>query len=92
MSLLSDQDLEQALAGSHWERDGDAIVREREFDDFAAAMRYVNQVADAAEAANHHPDILVHGWNQVRLMLTTHDQGGVTQSDVDMARTLDTVG
>jgi 4a-hydroxytetrahydrobiopterin dehydratase len=92
MSLLSDQDLEQALAGSPWERDGDAIVREREFDDFAAAMRYVNQVADAAEAANHHPDILVHGWNKVRLTLTTHDQGGVTQSDVDMARTLDTVG
>jgi 4a-hydroxytetrahydrobiopterin dehydratase len=92
MSLLSDQDLAQALADSPWERDGDAIVREREFDDFAAAMRYVNQVAEAAEAANHHPDILVHGWNKVRLTLSTHDEGGVTQSDVDMARTLDTVG
>jgi 4a-hydroxytetrahydrobiopterin dehydratase len=92
MSLLSDQDLERALAGSPWERDGDAIVREREFDDFAAAIRHVNQVAEAAEAANHHPDILVHGWNKVRLTLTTHDEGGVTQSDVDMARTLDSVG
>jgi 4a-hydroxytetrahydrobiopterin dehydratase len=91
MSLLSDQELAQALADSSWERDGDAIVREREFDDFAAAMRYVNRVADAAEAANHHPDILVHGWNKVRLTLTTHDQGGVTQSDLDMARTLDDV-
>jgi 4a-hydroxytetrahydrobiopterin dehydratase len=92
MSLLSDQDLAQALVDSSWERDGDAIVREREFADFAAAIRYVDQVAEAAEAANHHPDILVHGWNKVRLTLTTHDEGGVTQSDVDMARTLDTVG
>jgi 4a-hydroxytetrahydrobiopterin dehydratase len=91
MSLLSDQELAQALADSSWERDGDAIVREREFDDFAAAIRYVNRVADAAEAANHHPDILVHGWNKVRLTLTTHDQGGITQSDLDMARTLDQV-
>jgi 4a-hydroxytetrahydrobiopterin dehydratase len=91
MSLLSDAELAQALAASAWERDGDAIVREREFDDFAAAIRYVNRVADAAEAANHHPDILVHGWNKVRLTLTTHDQGGVTQSDLDMARTLDDV-
>jgi|1186.fasta_scaffold33356_2 4a-hydroxytetrahydrobiopterin dehydratase len=92
MSLLSDDELAQALAGSPWQRDGDAIVREREFDDFAAAIRFVNQVAEAAEAANHHPDILVHGWNKVRLVLTTHDQGGVTQSDVDMAKTLDDVG
>jgi 4a-hydroxytetrahydrobiopterin dehydratase len=92
MSLLSDQELAQALVDSPWERQGDAIVREREFDDFAAAIRFVDRVAEAAEAANHHPDILVHGWNKVRLTLTTHDQGGVTQSDVDMARTLDDVG
>ena len=92
MSLLSDQDLAQALVDSPWERDGDAIVRDREFDDFAAAIRYVDQVAEAAEAANHHPDILVHGWNKVRLTLSTHDEGGVTQADVDMARTLDGLG
>jgi 4a-hydroxytetrahydrobiopterin dehydratase len=92
MSLLSDDALAQALVESPWERDGEAIVREQEFDDFAAAIRYVNQVAEAAEAANHHPDILVHGWNKVRLELSTHSEGGITQSDVDMARTLDGVG
>ena len=91
MSLLSDQELAQALADSPWERDGDAIVREREFEDFVAAIRYVDQVAEAAEAANHHPDILVHGWNKVRLMLSTHSVGGLTQADLDMARTLDGV-
>ena len=45
----------------------------------------------AAEEANHHPDILVHGWNKVRLILSTHSVGGLTQSDLDMARRLDDV-
>jgi 4a-hydroxytetrahydrobiopterin dehydratase len=91
MSLLGDEEIAQALVESAWERDGDAIVREREFEDFAAAIRFVDAVADAAEAAGHHPDILVHGWNKVRLMLSTHSEGGITRADLDMARTLDGV-
>ena len=89
MSLLSDDELAAALVESPWERDGDAIVREREFDDFAAAIRYVNQVAEAAEAANHHPDILVHDYKHVRLTLSTHSAGGVTENDLALARTID---
>jgi 4a-hydroxytetrahydrobiopterin dehydratase len=46
-------------------------------------------VAAAAAAANHHPDILVHGWNKVRLTLTTHSAGGLTEKDAAMARTID---
>jgi 4a-hydroxytetrahydrobiopterin dehydratase len=91
MSLLSDEELSAALAGSPWERDGAAIVRDLQLDDFAAAIALVNRVAEAAEAANHHPDILVHGWNKVRLELSTHSQGGITQADVEMARALDGV-
>jgi 4a-hydroxytetrahydrobiopterin dehydratase len=91
MSLLSDDEIAGGLAGSPWERDGDAIAREIELADFAAAIALVNRVAEAAEAANHHPDILVHGWNKVRLQLSTHSEGGITQSDLDMARTLDGV-
>ena len=56
-------------------RDGDTIVRDLKFDDFAAAMAYVNRVAELAEEVNHHPDILVHGWNRVRLTLSTHSGG-----------------
>jgi 4a-hydroxytetrahydrobiopterin dehydratase len=52
-------------------------------------MAYVNRVADLAEEVNHHPDILVHGWNQVRLTLTTHSAGGLTENDHDMARRID---
>jgi 4a-hydroxytetrahydrobiopterin dehydratase len=89
MSLLSDAEVRDALAGSAWAREGDAIVREWRFEDFAAAVRFVDRVAEAAEAAGHHPDILLHGWNRVRLTLSTHSEGGITANDVGLARTLD---
>ena len=91
MDRLSDDAVEQGIAGTEWRRDGDAIVRDLEFKDFAQAMDHVIRVAQAAEDANHHPDILVHGWNKVRLILSTHSVGGLTQADLDMARTLDKV-
>jgi 4a-hydroxytetrahydrobiopterin dehydratase len=93
MPLLSDEEIARMLVQTPWERDGDTIVRELGFDDFAAAMAFANRVAALAEAANHHPDILVHGWNRVRLVLSTHSQGGITRSDMDLAREIDaTVG
>jgi 4a-hydroxytetrahydrobiopterin dehydratase len=52
-------------------------------------MAFVNAVADAAEAANHHPDILVHDYNRVRLSVTNHSAGGLTQADIDLAATID---
>jgi len=72
-----------------WERDGETLVRDLKFDDFAQAMAYVNRVADLAEEVNHHPDILVHGWNRVRLTLTTHSAGTLTDNDYNMARKID---
>ena len=87
--LLSDSDIAQRLEGSQWAREDDEIVREWKFDDFAAAMAFVNQVAEVAEEANHHPDILLHGWNKVRLSLTNHSAGGLTEADFEMATRLD---
>lgn len=88
--LLSDSEIDQRLNGAAgWERDGDEIVREWELEDFGAAMAFVNKVADAAEAAGHHPDILVHGWNKVRLAVTNHSAGGLTVADFDLAETID---
>jgi 4a-hydroxytetrahydrobiopterin dehydratase len=74
---------------SEWRQEGEALVRDLKFKDFAEAMSYVNSVADLAEEVNHHPDILVHGWNNVRLTLTTHSAGGLTENDYDMARRID---
>jgi 4a-hydroxytetrahydrobiopterin dehydratase len=89
---LSNEEIGAELGSVAWQRDGDAIVLERKFKDFAEAMAYVNRVADAAEAADHHPDILVHGWNGVRLTLYTHTVEGLTAADFAMARTIDELG
>ena len=72
-----------------WQREGDALVRELEFPDFRAAIAFVDRVAAAAEAADHHPDILVHRYRRVRLTLTTHSAGRVTERDEQLARTID---
>jgi 4a-hydroxytetrahydrobiopterin dehydratase len=74
-----------------WRQEDESLIRDFEFDDFAAAMAFVNQVAAAAEEANHHPDILVHGWNKVRLTLTTHSEGKLTDSDRAMAERIDAI-
>ena len=87
--LLTDDDVKARLQGSDWSREGDEIVREWQFDDFVAAIAFVNRVADAAEAANHHPDILIHGWNKVRLSVTNHSAGGLTAADFELAKTVD---
>jgi 4a-hydroxytetrahydrobiopterin dehydratase len=87
--LLSDEDVTSRLEGSEWQREGDEIVREWKFKDFGEAMAFVNRVAVKAEEANHHPDILLHGWNKVRLSLTNHSAGGLTEADFDMAQKLD---
>jgi 4a-hydroxytetrahydrobiopterin dehydratase len=87
--LLRDEQIETKLEGSQWTREGQEIVRDWKFADFKQAIEFVNRVADAAEAANHHPDILVHGWNKVRLSLTNHSAGGLTEADFEMASKID---
>jgi 4a-hydroxytetrahydrobiopterin dehydratase len=92
MAPLEHAEIEQRLS----EREGwalgeqrDSIEREWKFADFAAAIEFVNRVAELAERANHHPDILLHGWNKVRLMLSTHSQGGLTDADFQLAGQVD---
>jgi 4a-hydroxytetrahydrobiopterin dehydratase len=89
MALLSDAQIEQHLQGSEWRREEQTIVRDLEFGDFARAIAFVDRVAEVAEAANHHPDILVHGWNKVRLTLSTHSEGGLTLADFALAARVD---
>ena len=73
-----------------WEEQGEeGLVRDFELEDFAAAIAFVNRVAEAAENANHHPDILVHDYKRVRLSLMTHSAGRVTDADHHLARRID---
>jgi 4a-hydroxytetrahydrobiopterin dehydratase len=90
--LLSEDEIASRLEGSDWRREGDEIVREWKLADFAEAIAFVNRVAEAAEEANHHPDILVYGWNKVRLSLTNHAAGGLTDADFQMAERIDMLG
>jgi 4a-hydroxytetrahydrobiopterin dehydratase len=84
-TVLSDIEVQQALQQlPGWKRSTKAIERIFKFGNFVQAMEFVNHIAEAAEAVNHHPDILV-SYNQVTLTLTSHDSGGVTQRDIKMA-------
>ncbi len=89
MALFSEDTIREQLPSiPDWQRDGKAIVREFAFKGFPEAIEFVNRIAEAAEAAWHHPDIDIR-WNKVRLLLTTHDQGGLTAKDFDLARAFD---
>lgn len=86
---LADTDVESALAGlPGWERSGDEIVKVFERPSFADAIAFVVRVGFLAEAADHHPDLDVR-WRRVRVALTTHDAGGLTALDVDLARRIE---
>ena len=92
MAVLTDSEIQQALSSLHgWQRNGKAIQRVFRFPDFKKAMEFVNKIADAAEQANHHPDIDIR-YNTVTTALVSHDSGGVTQRDVRMAGVIDKIG
>jgi len=89
MPPLTDQEISERLGASRWQRDSESIVRDFTFGDFGAAVGFVNRVAALAEQANHHPDILLHGYNKVRLELSTHSAGGLTDADFRLAGRID---
>ena len=68
-----------------WSREGDSIVRAFEFADFVDAVGFMAKVGVLAERANHHPE-LSNVYNRVRIVLSTHDAGGITELDVSLAR------
>jgi 4a-hydroxytetrahydrobiopterin dehydratase len=81
--------LAQLLASGAWRREGSAITRTFTFKGFRAAMSFANRVAEAATAADHHPDIHVERYRSVRIVLTTHATGGISDADVALARTIE---
>ena len=85
MDTLSDAEITHRLAAlPGWERDGSRIHRTFSFDDFKGSMAFVNRVAELAEAADHHPDVDIR-YSKVTLTLSTHDAGGLTGRDFDLA-------
>ena len=90
MTLLTDDERDGFLAAHpDWTSDGTAIERTFRFADFNEAMGFVNRVALASEVADHHPDIDIR-WSRVAIALSTHEEGGLTAKDTNLAATLDT--
>ncbi|MFD1589263.1 4a-hydroxytetrahydrobiopterin dehydratase [Halorientalis brevis] len=81
--LLSDEEIEAQLPAD-WERDGDEIVRTFEFDSYLPGVGFASGIAGIAEDAWHHPEITIT-WGEVEVRLTTHDAGGITEKDTDLA-------
>jgi 4a-hydroxytetrahydrobiopterin dehydratase len=89
MGELNPEQVKAALpAVKEWKKQSASITRTYQFKGFAEAMKFVHKVAEAAESANHHPDIDIR-WNKVTLTLATHSEGGLTQKDFDLAKKID---
>jgi len=86
--LLPDEIRDRLASLPEWELDDKTIVRKLRFADFVAAVAFVNRLAAVAEAADHHPDILIH-YREVTLTLWTHTVDGLTAKDFDLAAAID---
>ncbi|MGH2499364.1 MAG: 4a-hydroxytetrahydrobiopterin dehydratase [Candidatus Limnocylindria bacterium] len=74
---------------AEWARDGEALTKTFTFKGFKGAMAFANRAAEAANAAGHHPDIHIERYRDVRIVLTTHASGGISQADIDLANAID---
>ena len=83
--LLDEEEIQQRLDElGDWEREGKELQKVFEFDDFAGAVKFVNDVAKLADRYDHHPDIDIR-YNKVKLSMSTHSEGGLTPIDFDLA-------
>ena len=87
--LLSDDEIEAQLPAD-WEREGDEIVRTYEFDDYLDGVGFAAAAGGLAQEAFHHPEMTI-GWREVEVRLTTHDAGGITDNDVELAERFDEI-
>ena len=86
MATLTDDEIRDALDDlPGWSLEGNAIVKEYKLPSFRAAIAFIDRIADRAEAADHHPE-LTNVYDKVRVALSTHSAGGVTDKDLDLAR------
>ncbi len=86
--LLNDAEIKEGIGKlSGWTVEGKELKITRKFKDFIEAIKFVNELVEPAEAAGHHPDITI-SYNKVAIALTTHDAGGLTEKDFDMAQVI----
>jgi 4a-hydroxytetrahydrobiopterin dehydratase len=87
--LLADEEISERLDRlDGWTRDGDAITKSFDRGDFVGSVRFVDQVVEPAEAMNHHPDLSI-SWSEVKVTITNHAAGGLTEADFELAGKID---
>jgi 4a-hydroxytetrahydrobiopterin dehydratase len=89
VDLLDDEAIESRLAELEgWERDGDAIAKTFKCGDFVGSVKFVRKLVEPAEDMGHHPDLSL-SWDEVRITITTHAAGGLTENDFELAKRID---
>jgi 4a-hydroxytetrahydrobiopterin dehydratase len=89
VAVLGNAQIEEKMAGlSGWRRSGDAIEKEFKRQDFVGSVRFVESLVEPAEEMNHHPDLAI-SWDTVTVTLSTHSEGGLTESDFELAAKID---
>jgi 4a-hydroxytetrahydrobiopterin dehydratase len=89
MALLSDPEIEQKIGEIEgWSRDGDAITKTFENDDFVGSVKFVDALVAPAEDMGHHPDLSI-SWDKVKVTITNHAEGGLTEKDFELAGKID---
>ena len=92
MDILTKNEIkEQLITLKGWHYPKDQIEKEYEFKDFMDALSFVLKIGIEAEKMDHHPDILLHSWNKVKISISTHSAGGITLLDFKLAKTIETL-
>lgn len=89
MALLGDEDIKKRLKGlDGWRQREDCLVKSFDRNDFKGAVAFVDTIVEPAEEMNHHPDLAI-AWSQVEVSVTSHDEGGITEADFELAEKID---
>ncbi|MGZ5375363.1 MAG: 4a-hydroxytetrahydrobiopterin dehydratase [Solirubrobacterales bacterium] len=89
MAKLSDEEIGEKLGALEgWEREGEAITRTFDRDDFVGSVKFVDSLVEPAEEMNHHPDVSI-SWSEVKVTISTHSEGGLTANDFALAGRID---
>ena len=92
MNKLEENVISEKLENmNNWNYQNKQIEKEFEFKDFKSALSFVNKIGDEAEKMDHHPDIFLHSWNKVKISLSTHSAGGITENDFSLANKIESV-
>ena len=90
MAVLNQNEINEQLNNvKGWKFENNKIGKEFELKDFKSALEFVNKVGAEAESLDHHPDILMHSWNKVKISVSTHSEGGVTEKDFKLAANIE---